>query len=61
MMKHYIAPFIRTQNQKQLLNESDIDDVFELVCNTIISIIQKSPGQGSGWINDSVVDNNINI
>ena len=39
-----------------IINESGIDDVFESVYNTVISIIQKSLGKGSGWIIDSVLD-----
>ena len=35
--------------------------LFESVYSTIISNIQKSPGKGSGWIIDSVIDQNINI
>ena len=42
-------------------NESDIDDVFKSVYTTVISMIQKSLGKGSGWIIDSVIDCNISI
>ena len=52
-----------------IINESDIDDVFEshhnhiwiTIYTTIISSIQKSLGKGSGWIIDSVIEHNINI
>ena len=44
-----------------IINESDIDNVFELFCSTIISNIQKSFGKGSGWVIDSVVDHTIDI
>ena len=44
-----------------IINESDVDTVFELIYSTIISNIQKSPGKGLGWIIDSVVDHTINI
>ena len=37
-----------------IINESDIDDVFQSIYTTIISNIQKSLGKGSGWIVDSV-------
>ena len=58
MKKHNIVPFIGTQ---MIINESDIDDVFESIYRTIISNVQKSPGQGSSWIIDSVILHNINI
>ena len=38
-----------------------IDDVFESIYTIIISNIQKSPGKGSVWIIDSVIDHNVNI
>ena len=38
-----------------LLNKSGIDDVFELTYCTVISNIQKSLRQVSGWINHSVI------
>ena len=44
-----------------IINESDIDDVFESIYTTIITNIQKSLGKGSGWIIDSVIDHNISI
>ena len=44
-----------------IINERDIDDVFENFCSTIISKIQKSLGRGSDWIIDLVIDHNINI
>ena len=43
------------------INESDIDDAFKSIYNTIISNIQKSLGKGSGWISDLVIDHNISI
>ena len=52
MKKHNIVLFIGTQ---MIINESDIDDVFESIYRTIISNVQKSPGQGSSWIIDSVI------
>ena len=39
-----------------VIGESDIDNVFESTCTTIIWNIQKSFGKGSGWIIDSVID-----
>ena len=44
-----------------IINERDIDDVFESIYTTIISNIRKSFGKGSGWINHSVIENSINI
>ena len=44
-----------------IMNESNIDDVIEPICSTIISNIQKSPEKDLGWIIDSVVDHTVNI
>ena len=44
-----------------IINESDIDDVFQSVYTTIITNIKKSLGKGSGWIIDSVIDHTISI
>ena len=44
-----------------IINESNIDDLFESIYTTIISIIQKILGEDSGWILDSVIDCNIII
>ena len=44
-----------------VINESDIDDVFESIYPTIISNIQKYLGKASGWIIDLVVSHIINI
>ena len=43
------------------INESGTDDVFKSVCTTIIINIQKSLGNGTGWIIDSVIDHTISI
>ena len=48
-------------SKAETFNESDINDVFVSIYNTIIWNIQKSLGQHSGWIVDSVQDDNINI
>ena len=53
--------FYSHSKAETIINESDIDDVFESIYTTIISNIQKSLGKGSGWINDSVIEHNINI
>ena len=44
-----------------IINESDIDDVFQSIYTTIITNIQKSLGKGSGWIIDSIIDHTISI
>ena len=44
-----------------IINESDIDDVFQSIYTTIISNIQQSVGKGSVWIINSVIDHNISI
>ena len=44
-----------------IINESDIDNVFKSICNSITSNIQKSLGQSSGWVLDSVIVHNIII
>ena len=48
-------------NTEIIINESDIDDVFQSIYTIIISNIQKSLGKGSGWIIDSVIDHTISI
>ena len=45
MLKQNMTLFIHAQ--KTIINESDIDDVFESTYTTIISNIQKSLGKGS--------------
>ena len=46
---------------KTIINESDTDDVFQLINSTVISNIQKSLGKDSSWFIDSVVNHTINI
>ena len=46
---------------ENIINESDIDVVFESVYTTITSNIQKSLGKSSGWIIDLVRGFNFNI
>ena len=53
--------FYSNSKTETTINESDIDDVFESIYNTIISNIQKSLGKGSSWIIDSVIDRDINV
>ena len=44
-----------------IINESDINDVFQSIYTIIITNIQKSLGKGSDWIIDSVIDHTISI
>ena len=53
--------FYSNSKEKIIINESDIDHVFQSVYTTIISNIQKSLGKGSGWIIDSVIYHTIII
>ena len=53
--------FYSNSKAETIINLSDIDDVFKSIYITAISNIQKSLGQGSGWIIDSVIDNNVNV
>ena len=42
-----------------IINESDINDVFQSIYTTIKTNKHKSLGKGSGWIIDSVIDHTI--
>ena len=53
--------FYSNSKAKEVINNSDIYDVFESIYTTIILKIQKSSGKGSGWIIDSIVDHTISI
>ena len=53
--------FYSHSRTETIINESDIDDVFESIYNTIISNIQKYLGKDSDWITESVMVYNINI
>ena len=44
-----------------IIDESNIDDVFQSIYTTIITNIKKSLAKGSGWIIDSVIDYTISI
>ena len=55
------STFYLRSRAETITNEGDIGDVFESIYITIISNIQKSLGQGSGWITDSVINHSINI
>ena len=53
--------FYLNSKAETIINQNDIDGVFESVYTTIISNIQKSIRKGLGWIVDSVIDHSIDI
>ena len=53
--------FCSSSKADVIINESDIDDVFQSVYATIITNIKKSLGKVSGWIIDSVIDHTNSI
>ena len=53
--------FYSNSKAEIIINESDIDDVFQLIYTTVISNIPKSLGKDSGWIVDSLIDHNISV
>ena len=53
--------FYSSSKAEIVIDESDIDDVFQSIYTTIITNIQKSLGKGSGWIIDSVIDHTVSI
>ena len=53
--------FYSNSKAKIIINESDIDDVFQSIYTTITTNIQKSLVKGSGWIIDSVIDHMVSI
>ena len=42
-----------------IINKSDIDEVFQSICTTVMTSIQNLLGKGSVWIIDSVIDHTI--
>ena len=48
--------FYSSSKAEIVINDSDIDNVFQSIYTTIISNIQKSLEKGSGWFIDSVID-----
>ena len=63
VVNQYITPntFYPNSEAETMINETDIDNIFESVCTRIISNIQKSVRKDSVRIIDSVIDHNINI
>ena len=53
--------FYSSSKAETVINENDIDDVFQSIYHIIITNAQKSLGKGSGWIIDSVIDHTISI
>ena len=53
--------FYSSSKAETIINESDIDNVFQSIYTTIIENIQKSSLKDSGWIIDSVIDHTISI
>ena len=47
--------FYSHSTAEKIINESDIDDVFESTYTTIMPKIQVSLGKSWGWIIDSVI------
>ena len=60
MLKQNVT-FYSNSKAEIIINESDINDVFQSIYTTVISNMQKPLGKGSDWITDSVVDHNISI
>ena len=53
--------FYSSSKAETVINEMNIDDVFESIYTTVITNLQKSLGECSGWIIDSVIDHTISI
>ena len=55
------STFYSNSKAETIINQIDIDDVFESHYVTILSNIQQSPEKIPCWITDSVIDCNTNI
>ena len=53
--------FYSSSKAEIVINEMNIDDAFESIYTTVITNQQKSLGECSGWIIDSVIDHTISI
>ena len=53
--------FYSSSKAEIIINEGDIDDVFQSFYTTVITNTQKYLGKRSGWIIDSVIDHSISI
>ena len=58
--KALYSTFYSNFKEETIINESGIYDALESIYSTFISNIQKSLGQGLGWIIDLAIDHNIN-
>ena len=54
-------PFLLKLKIKKIINQNDIDDVFQSIYTTIVSNVKKSLANGSGWITDSFIDHTTSI
>ena len=52
---------IKKNSKEKIINENDVDHVFESIYCTIVSNMQKSLEKGSGLIIDLVINHKINI
>ena len=59
--KTLCSTFYLNSKAEIIIDEGNIDDVFELVYSTIPTNMQKPLGRNSGCIIDSVIDHNINV
>ena len=53
--------FFSNSKGEAIINESDIDDIFESTYSVNISKIQTFLREGLGWVIDSVIDHIVNI
>ena len=53
--------FYSSSKAEIIINEGDVDDVFQSFYTTVITNIQKYLGKRSAWIIDSVIDHSISI
>ena len=50
-----------SSSKAEIINESEIDDVFQPIYTALITNIKKSLGKGSSWIIDSVISHTLSI
>ena len=53
--------FYSSSKAEIIINEGDVDDVFQSFYTSVITNIQKYLGKRSAWIIDSVIDHSISI
>ena len=59
-MKQSIVPFIQTLAER-IIQDSDIDNLFESIYCMIVTKTQKYHAEGMCWAINSVIEQNINI